>query len=330
MQKTELPFSNSNPGISVSDLSRFAEGWLLDCEIRQHSQATLDNRRLVLNNLVWFLNEKNYDTCSTLELRQFFAYVTRGDKGTPGRWGHADLDNTVRPSTVRTYHSRLRTFFRWAVGEGAIAKSPLDPIAPPISRTDQIQPFTEPQVGALLAASKKSKHPRRDEAIVMFLLDTGVRASELCGLRFGDLDLPGRRCTVVGKGNKVRAIFFGQTTAKALWNYLRGGNHESASPLFASDRGTSAGDAFTRSGLFQLIERLGKVAKVEATRCSPHTFRHTFAISFLRNGGNVFTLQQILGHTCLQMTNRYVALAQADIERQHRQYSPVDRIRRAK
>jgi site-specific recombinase XerD len=60
----------------------------------------------------------------------------------------------------------------------------------------------------------------------------------------------------------------------------------------------------------------------------PHTFRHTFAVMFLRAGGNTFTLQQLLGHTSLAMTNRYVALAQADIENQHRQFSPADHLKK--
>lgn len=76
------------------------------------------------------------------------------------------------------------------------------------------------------------------------------------------------------------------------------------------------------------MERLGKAAKVSGVRCSPHTFHHTFAVSFLRHGGNVFTLQQMLGHASLDQTNQYVNLAQADIENQHRQFSPADRLAR--
>jgi site-specific recombinase XerD len=68
----------------------------------------------------------------------------------------------------------------------------------------------------------------------------------------------------------------------------------------------------------------------EYGRCSPHTFRHTFAISFLRAGGNVFTLKEMLGHTSLAMTNRYVAIAQADISKQHAQFSPVKTFKKAK
>jgi len=86
--------------------------------------------------------------------------------------------------------------------------------------------------------------------------------------------------------------------------------------------------SLTRSGLLQLIERLGIAAGIKQVRCSPHTFRHTFAVDFLRNGGNSFNLQQLLGHCDMHMTARYVNVAQADIENQHRRYSPADRIKR--
>ena len=70
--------------------------------------------------------------------------------------------------------------------------------------------------------------------------------------------------------------------------------------------------------------------KDRGMRCSPHVFRHTFAIEFLRAGGNVFTLKELLGHTSLTISNRYVALADADIERQHRLFSPVEAITNAR
>jgi site-specific recombinase XerD len=108
--------------------------------------------------------------------------------------------------------------------------------------------------------------------------------------------------------------------------YLREEERTPDQHLFLSERGQNAGEPFLRGGILQLIERLGKKAGIQGVRCSPHTFRHTFAIEFLRNGGNLFTLKQILGHTSLQVTNRYVSLAQADIQSQHRQFSPGDRV----
>jgi len=151
-------------------------------------------------------------------------------------------------------------FFRWLIQEGILEASPMEAIAAPIARADQIQPFDERQVNALISATRKTNHPKRDLAIVYFLLDTGMRVSELCCLKMSDLDMSARKCTVLGKGNKLRAIFFGRQTAKALWNYLREEEREPGSPIFLSDRGSSAGEALTRSGLFQLIERLGDAA----------------------------------------------------------------------
>jgi integrase/recombinase XerC/integrase/recombinase XerD len=211
------------------------------------------------------------------------------------------------------------------VTEGLIHSSPMESISAPLSRPDQIQPFTHQQIKGLLAATRRTKNPRREEALILFLLDTGVRVSELCALRLKHLDMQNLRCTVLGKGQKSRSIGFGRTTAKALWQYLRQDVRENNDPLFMTERS----EAFSRSGLQQLIERMGKAAGLQAVRCSPHTFRHTFAVEFLRDGGNVFTLKELLGHTTLSMVNRYVAFAQADIENAHREHSPADRLKRS-
>lgn len=163
----------------------------------------------------------------------------------------------------------------------------------------------------------------------MLLLDSGLRASELCSLRVTDLDQTNRSCRVLGKGNKYRTVRFGASSARVLWQYLRETSAEREStdtPVFLSDRGANTGGAMTRSGLLQLIERLGEAAGISTARCSPHTF----AVSFLRNGGHVFALKEMLGHTSLTICNRYVALANADIEQQHKQYSPADRLFRGK
>jgi integrase len=87
--------------------------------------------------------------------------------------------------------------------------------------------------------------------------------------------------------------------------------------------GRPGGKALARSGLLQLDERLGQAAKVGAVWCSPHLFRPTFAVSLIRNGGSAFSLTEMLGHTSLARSNRYLALAEADLESQHQRFSPV-------
>ncbi len=321
--KTGELTSKFNP--PTSRLQNLADGWLLACDINQHSEKTIYTRRQLIRHLIWFLNKRGSEECGVGELRAFLAYCTNGHREPGGRWGNPRCVKPTKPRTIHTYHGHLRTFFSWLVAEGELEASPMERIPPPIFRSDQIEPFSREQIEAMLRACRNGRHAQRDEALILFLLDTGVRASELCSINFEDIDLLAYRVTVLGKGNKRRVLYFSKPTAKALWGYLRGNERdEDDGPLFVSERG----DRLTRSGVQQLIERLGKIAKIRQTRCSPHTFRHTFAVEFLRAGGNTFSLQTMLGHTNLAMTMRYVHLAQADIEGQHRQFSPVERLRR--
>jgi site-specific recombinase XerD len=314
--------------LDVDDLQQGIESWLLDGQIRQLSRHTLVCRRFLTDKLLWFLREEDIPVCDKRALQRFFAYVITAHESPQGRWGNPREREPVRPRTAANYFRWLRTLFRFLVAEGMLEQSPMEGMRPAAHQNDQVQPFAPEQVAALIAAAKRSRHPRRNEAVLLFLLDTGVRADELCRLKMSEVDLAGKRALVLGKGGKKRTVYIGGATTRAVLQYLREQGREPRQPLFLADGGRREGEALTPSGLLKLITRLGQAARIEATRCSPHTFRHTFAIEFLRAGGNMFTLKELLGHTTLTMVNRYVALAQADIENQHRQFSPVDRMKK--
>jgi site-specific recombinase XerD len=239
-----------------------------------------------------------------------------------GRWGNPHKTKKVRPRIVKNKWGILRTFFRWSIKQDLLDISPLDHIDAPVAHSEAPGNFSHSNIEALLRAADRSVNRYKNRLALLLLFDTGMRASELCNLRLRDVDLNTRSCTVLGKGNKRRQVFFGRDTVRAFWQYLseRFETREQAQAadeyVFLSDRGALTGEPMTRSGLLQLFQRLGKAAGLQGVRCSPHTMRHTFAVEFLRNGGNVFSLQQILGHTDLKMTERYVALAEADIENQ--------------
>lgn len=305
--------------IPVDKISRLADGWLLAGEVSQHSWQTRDTRRFVIDKLLWFCDLRKIEEVDTMALRMFFLYCTNGHKEPGGRWGNPQMIQPVRPRTVQTYHCHLRTFFRWLVAEELLAVSPMERIPAPIARPDQVEPFTPDDLRALIAAAEKSKQPRRDKALIYFLLDTGVRAGELVGLQVADLDIPQRHARVLGKGNKERTVHFEAHTARALWAYLQRQAKTDADHVFSGQRGP-----MSVSGLRQCIERLGEAAGVNDAY--PHRFRHTFAIEFLRSGGQAFALQHILGHTNSQMTQKYVNFASADIQIQQRRHSPVERL----
>lgn len=316
-----------NSGITVCDLNSYVTEYLFDCQYRNQSPRTLQEVTTALNKFLGYLQHSEVVECSPNDIRRYLISVAQGGLQHGGRWGQS-APKPVRPRTVRNHWAYLRTFFNWVSDEYPEIISPFERIDPPIVRQDQIRPFTAEQIAGLIAAAKRTTNPLRDLAIVLFLLDSGVRCSELCAIRIVDLDLGGHSCQVLGKGNKHRAVFFGRDTKKALWKYLqaRGGVQDNE-PLFMSARGLDAGEAFTRAGLQQLIERLGKAAKLTGVRCSPHTFRHTAAIQLVMNGCNAFTLQQLLGHTDLAMTQKYVNYAQADLQGQSRRFSPVDSLK---
>ena len=132
MPNTALTSANPEVALSPAQLEQYAQGWLLDGEIRQHSRATHSLRRLILSKLVWFLRQQEYASCGILELRQFLAYVSRGHEQPGGRWDNPQQSRAVRPTTVRTSDRHLRTFFRWMIAEGVIARSPMEGIAAPV------------------------------------------------------------------------------------------------------------------------------------------------------------------------------------------------------
>ncbi len=165
-------------------------------------------------------------------------------------------------------------------------------------------------------------------AVVRMFLDSGLRISEVGSLRIADVESGTGEITVTGKGGKRRRVYLGRDARRAVRRYLevqrRGAKPEE--PLFLAEGGTRSGEAMTRSGFTQVIRKLGQVAGVQGVRCSPHTFRHTFAIEFLRAGGNVYELQVLMGHESLEILRRYVLITQTDAEAAHRRASPGDRM----
>jgi len=314
--------------LSLPDLEYHAMGWALDGDVRNLAREYVQRRKDVSARLLWFLRRRKSETCGTLELRAFFAYLRTGHEEPEGRWGNARETEPLAPSTIKQYHTMLRAFWNFVVAEKGLDVSPMSALKAPIARPDQIQPFTADQQRALLTAAKKSRYSARNVALVLFLLDTGARASELCALRYRDLALSERSCRVLGKGGKERTVCFGAETTGALWSMLRTHTREEEEPLFLAEGGRDPGKPLTRMGLRIIVMELGKQAGIRGVRCSPHTLRHTFAWNWCRAGGDPFTLQVMMGHSSPAVTARYVALAKADVQAAHRKTSALDQLLR--
>jgi len=203
-----------------------------------------------------------------------------------------------------------------------------------------ILPFTQEEIKKLITACDftvkaktkdrkpfKMKRPtaKRDKAIVLCLLDTGLRASELCRLQIQDVHLDTGLVEVKpfrsGKKSRPRVVFLGKTARNHLWLYLV--DRENTKPI--DPLLLASGLPMNRGSLLHVLNELGN--RAEVLPCYPHRFRHTFAIQYLRNGGDVFSLQRQLGHSTLEMVRHYLAIADTDSENAHRKASPVDNWR---
>lgn len=161
--------------------------------------------------------------------------------------------------------------------------------------------------------------------MILALLDTGMRLGELINLKVADVDFRNRMLKVLGKGAKERRLPIGRKLLATLWKY-RLCCPKPATGLIENFFLTQDGRPLSKNRVETIIKNLGKKAGLEGVRCSPHTFRHTFCIQFLRNGANLFTLQQMTGHSSLEVLRGYVALAESDLKTAHEKFSPVDNL----
>lgn len=172
-----------------------------------------------------------------------------------------------------------------------------------------IEVFTPQQVRAMLSATSSEQTPvlvYRDRAIVSVLIDTGIRASELCELLLENVFFGRDDCfiRIMGKGRKQREVGLGKQARIALNRYIT--RYRKAKASEAHVFLNRAGEPMTRNGLAQMLRRLGKWANITGVRVSAHTLRHTYAIRFLLGGGSIYVLSRLLGHQSVTTTEVYL------------------------
>jgi site-specific recombinase XerD len=215
----------------------------------------------------------------------------------------------------------LRCAFGFWHREGMLSRNPMEQVERPRRERVLIRPFSAEQATRLLAATTAGL---RDRAMMMLMMDSGLRVSEATCLEADRVDWLNCSVTVMGKGRKERTVPFSARTAQALLEYARARSQGRVqAPQFFLGR---TGRAMERTLVRKLMVRYGKAAGIEGVRVSPHTLRHTFAVFYIRNGGDSFSLQEILGHSTLEMTKRYVHLARRDLSEQHKKFSPIQAL----
>lgn len=229
------------------------------------------------------------------------------------------------PATANHSLAVLKRFFGFLYDEGFVTSNPAERVQKQKEQKRVIDTFTSEQLEAVLSACGRDFYGTRDRAVILTLLDCGLRASELCGLTLDAVDWSEQTFRVIGKGDRERIVPFGHGVRQSLGVYLAKRGEKLQTPyLFV----THFGERLDRYRLRDVIQRRCREAGVTGVRCSPHTLRHTCAVSYLRSGGDTFTLQNLLGHCSQVMTRRYCeSLTADDVQAKHREYSPVDNMK---
>lgn len=229
------------------------------------------------------------------------------------------------PGGVHGHYRAAKAFLRWYEQEEEPEgwQNPIAKVHPPKVPEELLEPVPVEDVRRMLDASRgRSLTDRRDSAVLLVVLDTGCRASELLGLNAGDVDLANGTVLVRhGKGGRVRTVCLGRTARRAVKAYLRMREGlQPAEPLFATGEGTR----LRYEGLRDIVRRRAEQAGVPAPTL--HAFRRGFALACLRNGMDVFSLQRLMGHADLTVLRRYLRQTPEDVRNAHRQSGPVDHL----
>ena len=208
------------------------------------------------------------------------------------------------------YIRALNALFHWA-GEKPIPK---------LKAEDKIPPtFSLPDIQKLLKF-KPNKRQARTHLLTMLLLDTDLRISEALSLKVGDIDLDNMLFSVSGKGGKNRLVPFSLELRRRIWKHSSRQGYE---PSFSS----RDGNPLTYRNVIRSVKNLCIKAGIKPPARLLHSFRHTFAVNYLRNGGSVFHLQKALGHSSLEMSRRYANLLTEDLQQMQQRVSLLNRMR---
>jgi len=315
--KTMSVRRNGN-GHRQRDLVGLIDVYLLRCEVEGKSPNTLDAYGETLGRFAKVAQQEGFaGDVSRIAPAHLYSYL--------GRFTHHSLESRHR------YFREVRCFFNWLVAADYLKETPFRSLHNVRLPQKIVQPFNGEEIARLLACcDSETTAGARDRAIILTLLDTGVRCSELMQLTLDDLDLEAGRLRILhGKGNKQRVVPFASRCRDALELYLEVRGLDPG-PLFlvtspGAHRGLRHGVALRSNGLKQMLRRRGGEAGVPKVHA--HRFRHTFATWAIEQDARELDVQYLLGHSSPDMVRRYTSTYNSEqAARRHAAFSPADRM----
>ena len=240
---------------------------------------------------------------------------------------HLKTNRKVRNITINDSYRAIRAFFKFMVKNRYIDYCVTDDVQAPRIEKKMTRTFTAKEIKQILNSFDKSSFiGLRDYTIMETLFGTGIRKMELCGLKLSDLNFDSGFLHVPGKGNKERLVPIGNSLSRTLRAYLTRLQEETMDNVPSTLFVTRSGAPITYSTIQSMFKRLKLNTGLKGERISSHTWRHTFAKNYLLNGGDVFSLQKIMGHSDISTTRKYLNLNENEIKQQHDKFNPLDNL----
>ena len=331
-----VPVSEPSVDIAVPaaknpwDLLELLPGYILAARSEKQSDNTIKHVCLSVRIFHRFLVDSGLPTdirlISVDYLRRYALYLRNKARYSnhrliPQQQGH------LSEFTVNNYLRGFQSFCAWLRRDEILDVKLFDifRIAKPPEKILTI--LTPVQVEAMIkAATGKDALAFRDRLLILIMYDNGIRASEICRLEVDHVFLDQHLIRVLCKGGIWRDLPIGTRATKELWQWLRIHRNQPANNQIKNVFLTSLGKPLNKDTLEVIVRRLGNSAGITGVRLSPHTLRHTFATHYLKGGGDLLTLQRIMGHKSVETLKIYVHLSGADLAESHTLHSPGDRL----
>ena len=310
--------------------------YLRDCELKPLSSFTMRNYRHHLSVMAALLeklcNVTDLEDITVFHLRECVQYLLNTPSDTVKGVYRKDGD-TLDISSVRGHVRVWKAFFNWCYKEELITKTPADSrLALPKPPKKITQTFSDEQMQSILASCDLSTEIGfRDYTILLLLLDTGLRISEISSLQLENFQ--DTYIKVMGKGRKEREIGLHPDVSKLVWKYIhkyRKPNDDDEKSLFISLSRNRRGSDFGHAGINGMLARIKRTTGIAVSsnvRLSAHTFRHTFAKMYMQQGGELLSLSREMGHSDVNTTKTYLeSFGSYEARKEHTSFSPIGRL----
>jgi integrase/recombinase XerC/integrase/recombinase XerD len=308
-------------------LSELIEYYEVCNKAEEKSPKTISWYSANLTNFYKYLKNRHLpDSLSNIDtklLREYVLYLLKKTRYENHPYTPPKTE-LLSAATIHGHVRTLRAFFNWLVVEGLAHNNPAKDLKPPKVARKVVSTLSDKEIGAILHTFSTSPSDVRNHTLFLILLDTGLRIGELISLKLSDVHIDEGYIKVMGKGKKERIVPIGNNAQRALQRYLFRFRPKPINPAIDNVFLSTSNKPLTENSMKLMFARMSQRSGV--FRLHAHLCRHTFATRFLINGGDVFSLQQILGHSTLEMVRHYVNLASSHITIQHQKYSPLDRL----